>query len=85
MLITIIGILASTCSAFCMLPQLIKIGKEKAAKDISIPMLLILILALGLWIAYGILKEDLIIAISNSLSIIINTTILIVAVKYRRC
>lgn len=79
----IIGIAASTLSAFCMLPQLIKIAKEKAAENISVPMLVTLILGLSLWLTYGILKKDFIILISNAISVAINIAILILSLFYK--
>ncbi|HLP21997.1 MAG TPA: SemiSWEET family transporter [Chitinophagales bacterium] len=78
-----IGIAASALSAFCMLPQLIKIAKEKAAENISIPMLAALITGLCLWLTYGILKKDYIIVLSNAISVGINIAILVLSVVYK--
>jgi MtN3 and saliva related transmembrane protein len=72
---TWIGLAASICTGISLLPQLLKIIKEKKASDISYPMLIILFCGLGLWIWYGVEKEDWIIIISNSVSLLINITI----------
>ena len=53
-----IGIVAGVCTGVSMLPQLIKIIREKKAKDISIVMLLVLISGVGAWTWYGVLKKD---------------------------
>jgi MtN3 and saliva related transmembrane protein len=53
-----IGIAAGICTAISLLPQLIKIIKEKDAGDISVFMLGILLLGLSGWLYYGILKKD---------------------------
>ncbi|HLP50031.1 MAG TPA: SemiSWEET family transporter [Chitinophagales bacterium] len=82
-IILTIGIAASALSAFCMLPQLIKIAKEKAAENISIPMLITLILGLSLWLTYGALKKDYIIVLSNAISVGINIAILVLSVFYK--
>ncbi len=79
----ITGIAASVLCAISMLPQLIKIAKEKAAENISIPMLILLIVGLSLWVTYGIFIKDFIIIISNSVSVLINITVLVLAVKYK--
>jgi MtN3 and saliva related transmembrane protein len=79
----ITGIAASSLSAFCMLPQLIKIAKEKAAENVSIPMLIILIMGLSLWIVYGVMIKDYIIVISNSLSVVINVVIVFLSIKFK--
>ena len=81
---TITGIAASVFTAVCLLPQLIKILKEKKAEDVSLLMLAALFIGLGLWIYYGILKNDLIIIISNSFSIIVNSIIVFFTLKYKK-
>jgi MtN3 and saliva related transmembrane protein len=81
---TIIGIGASILTGISMLPQLIKLIKEKKAEDISLVMLGTLITGLLLWIYYGIVKDDWIITISNSVSAIINLLVLILSLVYKR-
>lgn len=81
---TIIGIGASACTAASMLPQLVKVLKEKKAGSVSLLMLLILLIGIGLWVYYGILKKDLIIIISNSFSFIINVFLGVFAIKYKQ-
>lgn len=80
---TIIGIIASIFTGISMLPQLIKILKEKRAKNISVLMLVILFLGISGWIYYGILKKDFIIIISNSFSFIVNTILIFLTIKYK--
>ncbi len=80
---TIIGIAASACTAASLIPQLIKVVKEKKAANISMGMLLILFVGLGLWIYYGILKQDLIIITANAFSFVINLLLAIFALKYK--
>ncbi|HRO70952.1 MAG TPA: SemiSWEET family transporter, partial [Chitinophagaceae bacterium] len=54
----IVGIAAGICTGIAMLPQLIKIIREKKADDISFVMLLVLIAGLCGWVWYGLLRED---------------------------
>lgn len=79
----IIGVTAGIFTAFSLLPQLIKIIKEKKAKDISILMLAVLFCGVGLWIYYGILKNDLPIIVTNAFSLLINIAIIIFSIKYK--
>ncbi len=83
-IVTVIGLLASACTSFAMLPQLFKIIKEKRAEAISLGMLAVLFAGLGLWIWYGILKKDLIIIIANSFSLLVNISLTILAIKYKK-
>ena len=80
---TVIGISASSCTAIYAIPQLVKIIKEKKSKDLSIAMLLVLVIGLGLWIFYGLLKKDWIIIISNSISLLINVAVVVLTVRYK--
>jgi MtN3 and saliva related transmembrane protein len=80
---TIIGIMASIGTAISMLPQLLKTIKEKKAEDISMLMMSVLVAGLGLWVWYGILKNDWIIIISNSFSLSINVLLLIFTARYK--
>lgn len=82
-IILAIGITASTCSAICLLPQLIKISKEKKAEAISIPMLAILLLGLGLWVVYGVFKRDAVIIIANAVSIFLNLLTMFFSLRYK--
>ncbi|MEJ7739061.1 MAG: SemiSWEET transporter [Chitinophagaceae bacterium] len=77
----VIGIVAGVLTGTSLLPQVIKIIKEKKAEDISIPMLLLLLSGLSLWVYYGVLKDDWPIIITNSFSVLCN--ILIIILKYR--
>ncbi len=77
-----VGIGAGLLTAFSMLPQLIKVIKEKKAEEISITMVIVLIAGLSLWVAYGVLKEDWPLIITNSFSVLVNILLLIFRLKY---
>jgi MtN3 and saliva related transmembrane protein len=79
-----IGIVAGICTAVSLLPQLIKIVREKKAEAISGFMLLILLAGLALWIWYGIMKEDYPIIITNAFSFIINSLIIYFTLRYKK-
>lgn len=79
----VIGLIAGILTASSLLPQFIKILKEKKADDISVPMLLILMAGLSLWIYYGTLREDWPIIITNLFSLSFNIGIIILKFKYK--
>jgi len=81
---TMIGITASALTAVSLIPQLVKVIREKEAKNVSLVMLLVLSAGLGGWVYYGILKEDWIIIVSNSFSFIINLLLGIFSIKYKK-
>lgn len=80
---TVVGILASVLTGVSLLPQLVKIFKEKRAESIAVGMLVLLFAGLSAWIYYGFLKNDWIIILSNSFSLVINIIIAILSVRYK--
>jgi MtN3 and saliva related transmembrane protein len=79
-----VGIAASVLSAVSMVPQLIKILKEKDAENVSIVTLCVLLAGLSLWIWYGVLIKDPIIIISNAFSVLLNLVVLFSAIRYKK-
>jgi len=79
-----IGIIAGVLTSVAMLPQLIKVLKEKNVEDISAGMLIVLITGLSLWIWYGILKEEWPIILSNAFAVLVNLCLGICLIIYRK-
>ena len=77
-----IGIAAGVLTSISMLPQLIKIIKEKKAEDVSIIMLLVLMSGLALWAVYGFMREDWPIIITNLFSFSLNCVVLFFRIRY---
>lgn len=77
-----IGIAAGVLTSVSMLPQLIKMIKEKKAHDVSIVMLLVLIAGLAMWATYGFMREDWPIIITNCFSFLLNIVVLGLRIKY---
>ena len=82
--IEVLGLVAGGITSVAMMPQLIKVIKEKNAEDISVVMLLVLITGLSLWVWYGILQNELPIILSNSFSVLVNITLLICCMKFKK-
>jgi MtN3 and saliva related transmembrane protein len=79
-----IGVIAGILTAISMLPQLIKIIREKKTEDISFVMLFILLAGIAAWVFYGILKVDYPIIVTNSFSFLVNTMVIIFSLIYRK-
>jgi MtN3 and saliva related transmembrane protein len=80
----IIGLAAGICTSTSLLPQLIKLIKNKKAEDISLFYLIILFIGLALWTVYGILRNDLPIIATNGFSVLVNSIIIILGIKYKK-
>lgn len=79
----ITGFVAGIFTGISLLPQLIKIIKEKKTEDISAWMLLILMGGLVLWIVYGVLITNWPIIITNAFSLLVNISILFLRRKFK--
>lgn len=81
---TIIGGGAAILTMFGFVPQIVKILKTRAVKDVSLITLLQLSLGVSLWIAYGIYLKDLIIITANSITLVTLVILLYLYFNYGR-
>ncbi len=81
---TLLGAVAGVLTSVAMLPQLIKVLKEKNADDISLLTLIVLLSGLLLWVWYGVLKEEWPIILSNGFAILVNLVLLISSLIFKR-
>ena len=78
----ILGLVAGGITSVAMLPQLIKVLKEKDVQDLSLLMILFLITGLSLWVWYGFIKDELPIILSNAFAVLVNICLLICYFKF---
>ncbi|MAZ72281.1 MAG: hypothetical protein CMC70_03950 [Flavobacteriaceae bacterium] len=77
----IIGILAGIFTTVAVIPQIYKAIKTNKVDDISPVFFSILLLGVGLWTVYGILKTDWPIMVTNGISFMLNATMLGIYIK----
>ncbi len=80
----LLGLIAGFCTMSAAVPQLVKAMKTKKVNDVSPFMFAILVVGVGLWIIYGIVKKDLAITVTNSLSFLLNILTLTFLIRYRK-
>ena len=80
----ILGLVAGGVTSVAMLPQLIKVLKNKDVEDLSLLMILFLIFGLSLWVWYGFIKDELPIILSNAFAVLVNVSLLISYFMYRK-
>jgi MtN3 and saliva related transmembrane protein len=80
----VIGIVAGIFTSSSLLPQVIKILKEKKVEDLSMTMFVSLLIGIILWVIYGIMRDDWPIIVTNSFSVLLNFLILFLKFKYGR-
>jgi MtN3 and saliva related transmembrane protein len=82
--VEILGLAAGTISSITFLPQVIKIWQTKSAKDLSIPMLLLLVLGVSMWLAYGIIIKNTPVIYTNSMVLFMSFIMLFFKFKYNK-
>jgi MtN3 and saliva related transmembrane protein len=81
--VDILGVSAGIVTTLIFLPQVIKTWKEKSAKDIALLTFVIAAINDVMWIVYGILKDDLIITLTNSVVLILVLTMIYFKLSYK--
>ncbi|MVZ67426.1 hypothetical protein GQF61_16345 [Sphingobacterium sp. DK4209] len=79
----LVGIAAGILTSVSMLPQLIKVIKEKDVQTLSPVMIVVLLVGVSLWVVYGIMKSEWPIILSNAFSVLVNATLLTYYLIYR--
>jgi MtN3 and saliva related transmembrane protein len=72
----ILGYAAGAVTTFTFLPQVIKTWKEKSAKNISLLMFVIAVTNEIMWIVYGILLNNWVIILTNSVLMVMALTMI---------
>ena len=72
----ILGILAAALTSLSYLPQLQKAIPQNSTSDLSLKMLVALSAGLCLWVVYGVLKDDLVIILANSIGATLSLAVL---------
>jgi MtN3 and saliva related transmembrane protein len=65
---TILGLIAGTCTTLSFLPQVIRTLRTRHARDLSAAWLLIFGVGTALWLVYGLLKSDIAITVANGVT-----------------
>jgi len=78
------GFIAAALTTTAFLPQVIKTWRTRKAEDVSIVMLLLFIAGLLFWIIYAIQTNALPVLIANIITFILNVTILILKLIYKK-
>ncbi len=80
--ITIIGLVAATCTTIAFFPQILQVYRTKQTRDLSLSTFILLTTGIFLWLIYGILLESLPIILANSITLIGCLYIVIMKIKY---
>lgn len=82
--IDVLGFSAGICVTISVIPQIWKVWKTKKVKDISLLTFSILTFGIAMWVVYGVLKNDLPIIITNSISLSLNIVMVYFIIYYEK-
>ncbi len=80
--IEILGLVAGVLTTFAFLPQAVRTWRMGSARDFSLSTLLMLVLGVGLWTVYGVLRGAPSVWLGNGVTMLLAASIL--SVKLRR-
>jgi MtN3 and saliva related transmembrane protein len=81
-IIFVIGMSATFFSLWSTVPQIRKSLKTRKTDDVSKWLIISLIAGLSLWVLYGIVKGDIVIAVANAIGVTLNLILLFLKMKY---
>ena len=82
-IVNVVGTAGGVVSSVTFLPQVIKTAKEKSAKNISLPMFLLVTFSVILWLAYGIILKSTPIIFTNTCVLIMSLIMIYLKLKYK--
>jgi MtN3 and saliva related transmembrane protein len=81
-LVDAVGYFAASCTTLAFLPQAVKVLRDKDTRSLSLGMYVLFTVGVGLWLAYGILKDDFVITLANAITIILSLAILVTKIRH---
>lgn len=78
-----LGLLAGGLTTASFVPQVLKIYKSKSVEDVSLVMFIAFCIGVGLWLTYGIIKQDWAILLTNGVTLVLGLAILVMKIKYK--
>jgi MtN3 and saliva related transmembrane protein len=82
-IVQVVGVVAGILTSVALLPQVVKVYREKRSEQISIGYLVTLMSGQSLWIVYGILRSDTPVVATNIFSITVSLVMLVLGIKYK--
>lgn len=80
--VDILGYAACAVTALTFLPQVVKTWREKSARNVSLMMFIIAFINEIMWIAYGAMRNDMVIVVTNVIMISMCSVMIALKLKY---
>lgn len=80
---TWIGIAAAVLTTAAFAPQAIQAWRTRSTKDVSLAMFSLMVSGIALWLAYGLLINDLPLIVANAITLVLAGSILVAKIRFR--
>lgn len=77
-----LGFAAGFLTTVAFIPQVVHIWKAKSAKDVSLQTFIAFFIGVGLWLAYGILRQEMPIVVWNAVTLALAGAILAMKLRF---
>jgi MtN3 and saliva related transmembrane protein len=77
-----VGFAAAFLTTAAFVPQLVRVVRLRSARDISLPTFLMFSLGVFLWLVYGIYSGSKPVIASNSVTLVLSVSILVLKLRY---
>jgi MtN3 and saliva related transmembrane protein len=81
--LTLLGLVAGGLTTLSFVPQVRKIWKTKSAEDVSLLMFAAFCVGVSLWIAYGVMKGEVAIIVTNAVTLVFGAAIVWMKLKFK--
>lgn len=85
-MVRVLGVAAAfwgVLMAVAPLLQVQRMWRQRSSADVSIPYFLVLLPGFALWIAYGVVRSDLVLIVPNLVALVVSATAIAVAAYFR--
>jgi MtN3 and saliva related transmembrane protein len=79
-----LGFFAAFCTTAAFVPQLMRVLRLRSAREISLPTFLLFSVGVFLWLLYGIYTGSKPVIASNSVTLVLSVSILVLKLRYDR-
>jgi MtN3 and saliva related transmembrane protein len=77
-----LGFVAAFCTTAAFVPQLVRVVRLRSARDVSLPTFLMFSIGVFLWLLYGLYIGSKPVIASNSITLILSVSILVLKLRY---
>jgi MtN3 and saliva related transmembrane protein len=77
-----LGFAAAFCTTAAFVPQLVRVLRLRSARDVSFPTFLMFSIGVFLWLLYGFYIDSKPVIASNSVTLVLSVSILILKLRY---